>query len=438
MYSSYSPSVFLITIFLATILTGQAVVPLDKRFSYVNSGPLGEYSVEYGDYRPLEISTFPFMLCFQNATPDAFSLSLRMGSRRSESIMLWVWTANRGKPVRENATLAFGADGNLVLADSDGSIAWQTGSANKGVVGLELLEIGNLVLYDAKGAYIWQSFDHPSDTLLIGQGLHLNGATKLVSRLSYTEDADGPYTLVMEQRHLAMYYKSKNAANPLLYYKDDVFGDGKGVLANAVFGVNSDAYYTNDLFLAFDMKNSLTSGTRLLARPKYNATYSMLRLDIDGNLRIHTYYPNVDWGAWEVTYEVLNREDGVERTSECRLPKRCGALGVCEDNQCVACPTAAGLLGWSKSCAPPVLPPCKGSRANVDYYKVVGVEHFLNGYTEGGRMKIGDCRDKCSKDCKCSGFFYREESSKCLLAPELGTLIKVSNPAHVGYIKMSK
>ncbi|KAL8103613.1 epidermis-specific secreted glycoprotein EP1-like [Apium graveolens] len=437
MRSSYLIPVSLI-ILLTIISTGQAVVPSDKRFRYFNAGELGEYSVEYGDYRPLDISTFPFMLCFQNSTPYAFTLSLRMGSRRSESIMRWVWDANRGKPVRENASLAFGADGNLVLADVDGSVAWQTGTANKGVVGLELLQTGNLVLYNAKGAYIWQSFDHPTDTLVLGQGLHLNGPTKLVSRLSYMDAADGPYTLVMEKRHLAMYYKSDNAVNSLLYYKYDDFGDGKGVLADILFGIDSDEpYYTYDLFLAFKMKNSLTSGTSFLARPKYNATYSMLRLDIDGNLRIHTYYPNVDWGAWDVTYEVLNRVDGVDRTSECRLPSKCGSLGVCEENQCVACPTAAGLLGWSKSCAPPILPACKG-RANVDYYKVAGVEHFMNGYTEGGGIKFVDCREKCNKDCKCAGFFYREESSKCLLVPELGTLIKVSRTSHVGYIKMSK
>lgn len=112
---------------------------------------------------------------------------------------------------------------------------------------------------------------------------------------------------------------------------------------------------------------------------------------------------------------------------------------VCEDNQCKACPTPKkGLLGWSKNCTPPVLPPCKGG-STVDYYKLVGVEHFRNGYTEGvGPMGLADCRKRCDKDCKCLGFFYREESSKCLLVPELGTLSKVSNSSHVAYIETSK
>lgn len=47
-----------------------------------------------------------------------------MALARSESLFRWVWEANTGKPVGENATLTFGTDGNLVLADADGTIAW--------------------------------------------------------------------------------------------------------------------------------------------------------------------------------------------------------------------------------------------------------------------------------------------------------------------------
>ncbi|CAK9148136.1 unnamed protein product [Ilex paraguariensis] len=330
---------------------------------------------------------------------------LRMGHRRSESIMRWVWDANRSKLVPENATLTFGSDGNLVLANVDGKVAWQTGTANKGVVGLDLLPNGNLVLYDSKGKFVWQSFNHPTDTLL---------------------------------RHLAMYYMSKDSKKPLLYYKSDEFGNGKGSLANLVFycSPETDEGYAFELGFSFDMKNSPSSGTYILSRPKYNSTYSMLRIDLDGNLRIYTYDEPVDWGAWEVTYVLFDRDEW--RESECKLPRRCGSLGVCEDNQCVACPRPQGLLGWSKTCAPPVLPPCKGGANNVDYYKVVGVEHFTSAYTEGnGPMKMVECREKCNKDCECLGFFYKEESSMCLLVPELGTLVKVSTLSHVGYIKMA-
>ncbi|KAL4313034.1 hypothetical protein GQ457_01G003880 [Hibiscus cannabinus] len=42
-------------------------------------------------------------------------------------------------------------------------------------------------------------------------------------------------------------------------------------------------------------------------------------------------------------------------------------------------------------------------------------------------MKVEQCRDKCSKDCKCMGFIYKEDTSKCLTVPVLGTLIKDVN-----------
>ncbi|KAL8090879.1 hypothetical protein AgCh_040089 [Apium graveolens] len=101
-------------------------------------------------------------------------------------------------------------------------------------------------------------------------------------------------------------------------------------------------------------------------------------------------------------------------------------LGVCQDDQCIACPTPNGLTTWSKTCAPPVFPAC--GKGVVDYYKVVGVEHFTNSITSGsGPITVGDCRKKCDADYECLGFFYREESSICLLATALGALNKVAN-----------
>ncbi|TKY49193.1 Epidermis-specific secreted glycoprotein EP1 [Spatholobus suberectus] len=86
--------------------------------------------------------------------------------------------------VGENATFSLGTDGNLVLANADGRIAWQTNTANKGVVAFKLLPNGNIVLLNAKGNFIWQNFDHPTYTFLIDQYLRAKGPSKLVSRLS--------------------------------------------------------------------------------------------------------------------------------------------------------------------------------------------------------------------------------------------------------------
>ncbi|RZC83841.1 hypothetical protein C5167_046629 [Papaver somniferum] len=436
--------------FFSSSFVAESTVPSSKTFKFTNKGDFViAYIVEYGAaIRALSLSSSPFQLCFYSTTPNAmarttgnaYTLGLIMGDS-SESPMMWVWDANRGNPVGENATLTFGADGNLVLADADGRIAWQTGTANKGVVGVKILPNGNIVLYDSRGKFIWQSFEHPSDTLLVGQSLHANGPDRISSRSSDADGSEGPYSLVLEKNRLNLYLKSKNLKKPLIYYTSDWLGTSEP-MTRALFSSSpeTEEAYAYELSFQFFAANS-SAGTTILGRPKYNSTFSLLRLGSDGSLKIYTYYDKVLYGigVWEVTFNLFDLITGNGGVSECKYPNKCGPLGVCEDEQCVACPTAKGLLGWTKKCAPPTQRKCDntGKTNKVDYFKVVGVEHFMSDYSKGeGSLKLDDCRSKCSKDCRCLGFFYRQESSNCLLAPMLGTLNKVANTSHVAYIKL--
>ncbi|KAK4850476.1 hypothetical protein QYF36_007081 [Acer negundo] len=218
--SSFTMS-FLTSFFfsVALISIAKASVPPSETFKYVNKGEFGPYANEYGaDYRVFGIFSSPFQLCFYNTTPNAYTLALLMGIQRTEPLYRWVWEANRGKLVRENATLSLGTEGNLVLAEADGTVVWQTNTANKGVVGCNLLSNGNFVLYDSKGNFIWQSFDYPTDTLLVGQSLRLGGVNKLVSRKSDKENVDGTYSLVLEPKQMAMYRKIINSPRHVLYF----------------------------------------------------------------------------------------------------------------------------------------------------------------------------------------------------------------------------
>ncbi|GMY32022.1 epidermis-specific secreted glycoprotein EP1-like [Fagus crenata] len=437
MSSSPLVTMRLLSLFLFSLFAfiAQASVPRNETFRFVNEGELGPYVVEYdGNYRALPPFNSPFQLCFYNTTPNAFTLALRMATRRSESLFRWVWEANRGNPVHENATLTFGSNGNLVLADADGRVAWQTNTANKGVVGFKLLSNGNMVLLNSKGNFIWQSFDHPTDTLLVGQSLRAKGVNKLVSRASESDNKDGPYSLVMEPKGLSLYYKSKNSPRPILYFlSSDWFSIQEGSLENVTVYCtpDTDEGYAYDIGLEYHLANSSNSGNRILARPKYNSTLTFLRLGIDGNIRFYAYYDKVDWRAWENTYTLFDR-DWTE--SECQLPERCGEFGLCEDNQCVACPLSNGLVGWSKDCKPKKLTSCGVN--DFHYYKVEGVDHFMSKYTTGDSVNENDCGKKCSVDCKCLGYFYHKETTKCWVAYDLNTLTKVSNSTHVGSIKV--
>ncbi|GJY04038.1 epidermis-specific secreted glycoprotein EP1-like protein [Tanacetum coccineum] len=437
MSSSYSFLIISIC-FQFLFIISQAIVPASETFTYVNQGEFAGYIVEYdGDYRSVGQFSNPFSLCFYNTTPNAFTLALRMGTVRSELRMYWVWEANRGKPVKENATLSLGTDGNLVLAEADGQVVWQTNTANKGVVGIELLPNGNMVLHDGKGNYIWQSFDSPTDTLLVGQGLRANGVSKLVSRASVKNNSDGPYSFVLESRRIALYYKSNNSPRPMVYWSFNpwIYND-TSTFVNLT--LKSEPRYDNDFsiyFFYFDFE--VTNSNPLITRSRsnsvisrYNNTLSYLRLGMDGNLRYFTYKIDVQNYAWDRQYVLLDRDS---RVSECQLPERCGKFGLCEDNQCVACPTPNGLSGWSKDCDVKTVTSCKAS--DFHYYKLEGVDHFTIKYTRGDETNQRQCESKCSSDCKCMGYFYHTDRSRCWIAYDLKTLTRVGNSTNLAYIK---
>ncbi|TYH30015.1 hypothetical protein ES288_A01G059900v1 [Gossypium darwinii] len=434
LYPSLTMSLLSFSLLLLFAFSAKAVVPPSETFRFVNEGEFGPFIVEYGaDYRVISIANAPFQLAFYNTTPNAFTLALRMATTRSESLFRWVWEANRGNPVRENATFSLGTDGNLVLADADGRIAWQSNTANKGVVGFQLLPNGNMVLHDSNGKFIWQSFDHPTDTLLVGQSLRAGGATKLVSRASAQNNVNGAYSLVMEPKQLVLQYKGMNSPKPLVYFKSSVWPSTQdGTLQTVTLNVEeTNDGFAYDVLLDYTATNSaIGTGNLILIRPKYNSTLSILRLGIDGNLRVFTYYDKVDSQAWEETFTLFSRDS--IWGNECELPERCGNFGLCEENQCVACPSPNGLLGWSQNCQPKKVN-CRPN--DFSYYKLEGVNHFMSQYNEGEGIKESDCGRKCTSDCKCLGYFYHRETSKCWIANELKTLAKTSNSSHVGYIK---
>ncbi|KAI9160402.1 hypothetical protein LWI28_007776 [Acer negundo] len=193
--------------------------------------------------------------------------------------------------VEENATFALGTDGNLVLAEADGSIVWQSNTAKKGVVGFDLLPNGNMVLYDSKGHFVWQSFNYPTDTLLVGQALRVvGGVNRLVSRKSQKENVSGPYSLALEPKDLSMYYNSPGP--PVVYFTSSQWGIQQGSIEYVLLKSDPETY---EITLEYHVANSSSAPRRLLlGKPKHNSTSSMLRLEIDGNLKIYTYNDKVD------------------------------------------------------------------------------------------------------------------------------------------------
>lgn len=74
-----------------------------------------------------------------------------------------IWSANRDRPVRENATLYYSQDGNLALRDADRAPVWSTGTAGRSVIAMKLTENGRLVIFDDKNVSVCDSFNYPTD-----------------------------------------------------------------------------------------------------------------------------------------------------------------------------------------------------------------------------------------------------------------------------------
>ncbi|KAL6196616.1 hypothetical protein ACLB2K_032230 [Fragaria x ananassa] len=330
-------------------------------------------------------------------------------------------------------------------ASCEGTVSWQTNTANKGVTGIKLLPNGNLVLHDKNGRFIWQSFDYPHDTLLLGQSVkNITGHNKLISRKSDADGSDGPYSLVLDQSGFTMYLNNSgqlltyggwlntNFGSTVTFDLDTANGFDDVILYELVLKGNQDINAPPQNHRRLLQTRPIGNGNTLnLNKLNHDAKYSFLRLGSDGSLKAYTYYNEVSNQKWDESFSFFSSY----LVRECALPSKCGSYGYCSNAMCVACPSPKGLLGWSKACAPPKLAACK-SGAKANYYKFGAVEHFLSSYLDSrdGLMKVEECRAKCDKDCKCLGFFYREDSSKCLLAPVLGTLIKEVNTS-VGYIK---
>lgn len=430
-------------------------MPANKTFKFINEGPFGNEGdftylaeAEYGaTYRPIHTDIYnfyeiPFRLCFYNTTPNSYIFGIRAGIPDDNELMRWVWDANRNLPVRENASLNFGRDGNLVLADVDGTIVWQTGTSNKGIVGIKLTPNGNLVLFDKKGKYIWQSFDYPSDTLFVGMSIR-RCINKLISRTSDSIGSDGKYSLLLDDGGFNLYMN--NSGHPLKY--NGWPGNWGRTVKFAIERVDS----TVDQLVLYIYLNSIPGsdafpkipdGIQVLTKVNYNATFTFFRLESNGNIKAYSYYDKPRFNRWSETFSFFSNY----YEEECRLPSKCGSYGLCQKGMCVACPSPKGLLGWSESsCEPPKLKPCGTKVPKGDYYKLVGVQHFLSGPNINGGignfgegpMPVEACREKCTKDCQCKGFIYKEDLCMCLVVPVLGTLYKGDSNS-TAYIKYTK
>ncbi|XP_062208752.1 EP1-like glycoprotein 1 [Phragmites australis] len=328
-----------------------------------------------------------------------------------------VWSANRRNPVGEGATVQFTAGGDLVLKAANGKVVWSASTAGRSVAGMSINSDGNLVLFDGSKRQVWQSFDHPTDTLLVGQSLK-QGA-RLAANSSAVNWNESRLYLTVADDSLSAYVSAKP---PQRYYQ---LGFSKTTGAYAT--------YNNGSLTVFARPGSPLTTIQL---PTVGAkTVQYMRLEYDGHLRLYEWQP----AGWAPVFEVLRLFP-----DDCAYPTVCGAYGVCTEMQC-SCPDATNFRPVdfrrpNRGCVPAAAPiPCGAPRRTHRLVSLQGIAYF-NDYATSmktlQRVSEDACKKACLDDCACMAaqFVYGANARDgfCLLQSEVFSL-ETSLPEVVHY-----
>lgn len=324
-----------------------------------------------------------------------------------------VWSANRGHAVHDNATVHLTSNGDLLLLDNDGSVAWSTNTSGRSVAGMTLSESGNLILFDHKNASVWQSFDHPTDCLLpeqpLVEGTKLTPNTSATtwfttSQLYYlTTLADGLYAFV-ESNPPQLYYQktvpTTKTRNKLTY----------ATVANGSLAIFPQSFPP----LGWDGRACLPTSNSL----------QYLRFEFDGHLRLYELHPS----------RIVVKDMLQEELNDCAYPTVCGEYGICFNGEC-SCPFESNIsltyfkqiydLTSSLGCAP-VTPVSCSSVKDHQLVAVQDVSYFNYLDFRAALPKPTDeesCKQACLRNCSCKAalFQYGDNTSLgyCLLPSQL-------------------
>ncbi|CAL5403913.1 unnamed protein product [Camellia sinensis] len=322
-----------------------------------------------------------------------------------------VWSANRNRPVQINATLQLTGDGDLILHDYDGTFVWSTNTSGKFVFGLNFTELGNLVLFDRNNSTVWQSFDHPTDSLLVGQAL--GPGQKLTSSTSASNWTPGLYSLKVheldnEGSYSLVAYVESNP--PLPYFES--YTDVKSYK------------FENESFTLQKIPFASSSSAQFI------------RLDPDGHLKAYEW---MEW-YWNAAADLLTSSMG-----ECGYPMACGNYGICSPNgQCGCFEEGAGNSTFRQinykqpGLGCPLVTPisCNNSQyhtllelSNTSYFYY----NFLNTYASeiiyfDEKIALEDCKTSCLKNCSCKAALFTyglglNSVNGCLLLYEVFSLV---------------
>ncbi|KAL3844042.1 hypothetical protein ACJIZ3_001445 [Penstemon smallii] len=346
---------------------------------------------------------------FGFTTTKDVTLFLLVVKHKSSSTV--VWAANRGIPVKNSDNFVFDDTGNAYL-QSGGSTIWSTGTSNKGVSSMELLDSGNLILIGNDGNVIWESFSHPTDTILSNQ--EFSEGMKLISdpgtnNLTYSLEIKSGDMILSAGFQPPQQYWSMKSDNRITINK------GGGKATSAVLSANSWKFFDPNKVLLWQF--IIPEGSTA------NATSWVVVLGNDGF----------------VTFTMLqgstvNPASTKIPQDQCSSPSSCDPYYICYPGNKCQCPSTL------PSCKSLTSPSCDNSTGNS--VELVsggdGLNYFALGFVQPfSRTTLDGCKNSCLGNCSCGAMFFEGSSGKCFLFNEIGSMEGSSNgDGYVSYFKI--
>ncbi|KAJ6296892.1 hypothetical protein OIU78_022588 [Salix suchowensis] len=276
---------------------------------------------------------------------------------------------------------------------------------------MQLQDSGNLVLLDRNNVSLWGSFDHPTDTIVIGQSLAVG--TSVDCYTADNDTSDGDYRLVVTAGDAVLQW------NRMSYWKLSAEPTGS---QDSMVPVSFLALNDTGLFLLGSDRSTVV--IKLTLGP---ANFRVAKLGFDGKFRVRKFVDK-NW-----VQEFVSPDD------ECKIPLICNKMGLCTSGRCSCPPNFHGDPLSKSGCTPTdaslALPSgCidrKESNSSV-FYVNLGSEsdYFANEFMAPAKRDISllACQDLCTRNCSCLGIFYGNSSASCyLLENPLGSIMGSSS-----------
>ncbi|KAF8695964.1 hypothetical protein HU200_036842 [Digitaria exilis] len=369
--------------------------PLLLSCSSASSGPPAQLapgsSLSVEDHsRPFLVSTDTTFSCgFLEAGENAFSFSVWYTHASNKTP---IWTANPGAPVNgRGSRITFRRDGDLALADANGTTVWESKTSSSGGMAITLLETGNLVISDPSSTTLWQSFDWPTDTLVPSQPLTKENRL-VASYFSFYFDNDNVLRLLYDGPNISsIYWPSPDYG---------VFGNGRT-------DYNSSRVAVLDGDGVFVSSDGLVAHASDLGLP---GVKRRLATDPDGIVRIYSL--DAATGGWTVTWAAMAQPGSVHGL--------CGQNAICEYLPRLRCSCLPGYemvdrQDSRKGCKPMFFSVSVTNCSQVQQppeqrFKFVEVAQTdFYGYDLGFNSSVTfeHCKKLCLEMCLCTAFSYR-------------------------------